>query len=179
MAGVHGKGQSCHVLPKSLHTVFSTWVLPTRWCRARWSRSTVPVNQHLLGRGRGWQRCQWSAQLLQSKEHSLWYTKDTCAWICSASSSIHTGSSSTDSPSTHTVVCTITQCYEKKTWFIFVSGCNVLGAGLGLVGLLYCLANLKVALVAVMIKCPSVKLKGQKQLVFWLVRLHNGNTHKL
>lgn len=32
---------------------------------------------------------------------------------------------------------------------------------------------------AVMIKCPSVKLKGQKQLVFLLVRLCNGNTHKL
>lgn len=32
---------------------------------------------------------------------------------------------------------------------------------------------------AAMIKCPSVKLKGQKQLVFLLVRLCNGNTHKL
>lgn len=32
---------------------------------------------------------------------------------------------------------------------------------------------------AVMIKCPLVKLKGQKQLVFLLVRVCNGNTHKL
>lgn len=32
---------------------------------------------------------------------------------------------------------------------------------------------------AVMIKCPLVKLKGQKKLVFLLVRLCNGNTHKL
>ncbi len=32
---------------------------------------------------------------------------------------------------------------------------------------------------AVMIKHPLVELKGQKQLVFLLVRLCNGNTHKL
>lgn len=45
---------------------------------------------------------------------------DICLCICSACSSTHTDSSnfrqwsSIDSHSTHTIVCTITQCFEKK-----------------------------------------------------------------
>lgn len=34
--------------------------------------------------------------------------------------------------------------FREQTLFNSASGCYVLGAGLGLVGLLYCLANLKV-----------------------------------
>lgn len=78
---------------------------------------------------------------------------DICSCICSACSSTHTDSSklqtvvkhrqpfhSQYSMDNYTV-------FWEKTRLNFVSDRKVLGAGLGLVGLLYCLANLKVQLV--------------------------------
>lgn len=51
-----------------------------------------------------------------------------------------------DSSSSRAIACKIMHCFEKKPRFNSGSGRNVLGAGLGLVGPLYCLANLKVRL---------------------------------
>lgn len=141
MAGDHGKGQSCHVLLKSLHTVFSTWVLPTCLCRSRWSRGSVPVDQHLPGREQGWQRCQWSSQLLLSKEHSLRYPKDLPLYLVRRLQYTHR------QLKLHTVVedrqpfywyCS-TQNYSvlTKTWFIHASDCNILGPAL--VWWIYCI----------------------------------------
>lgn len=178
MAGVHGKGHSCHVLPNSLHAVFSTWVLHTSPHRARWSRDGVPVNQYFPERKHGWQMCQLSSQLLQSKEHSLCCGS---APVSAQPAPAYTQTAqASDILSTHTTACTISQYFEKKIWLNSDLGCNVPRAGLGFGGSIVLSGKSESAVSkAVMIKCPSVELKGQKQLVFLLVRLRNGNTHKL
>lgn len=125
----------------NLCILFSTWVLPTCLCRSRWSRGSVPVDQHLPGREQGWQRCQWSAQLLLSKEHSLRYPKDLPLYLVSRLQYTHR------QLKLHMVVedrqpfywyCS-TQNYSvlTKTWFIRASDCNILGPAL--VWWIYCI----------------------------------------
>lgn len=75
--------------------------------------------------------------------------------------------SSADSPCTHTTLCTILHCFEKKSYSI---PCLVVMSSVqGWVWWVHCIVwrYENVVSKTVMIKCPLVKLKGQKQLVFF------------
>lgn len=93
MAGDHGKGQSCHVLLKSLHTVFSTWV-PPHVCVDLGEEEVVFLS---ISISQGESRDDRGVSGLPS----FFYPRNTvcgipriCPCIWSAGSSIHTGSSS-------------------------------------------------------------------------------------
>lgn len=124
----------------------------TRRRRARWSRGGVPVNHHLPERERG--MTDVSAVLLASSiqgTQSLIY-RDLLLYLLSQLQYTHrqlklqTVVKHRQPFHSHYSMHNYT-VFWGKTRFNSASGSNVLGAGLGLVGPLYCLANLKVLLV--------------------------------
>lgn len=171
-ADVRGNSQRCHVLPDTLRAFFSPHgCTSAHKRRARWSRGDVSVSQYLPKRDQGWQTCQQVLVVSLQKAQSCDMLGSYIPACTRRQLKLQTVVKRRQPFHSCTLACIIMQVSENKPNSTLCLGVRSwerawFGGPVVLSG-----KSESAVSKAVMIKCPLVKLKGQKQLVFLLVRL--------